>query len=252
MRYSVPIVFLFLIVISGCSRYNYAPVRSYHRDIPYSQKYYTVRRGDTLYGIGVRSGHGYKALARWNHLHRPYFLQVGQRLKLFNSSAKAGKAIGKVKKTRRQSQKKYKTHSKTRNKSQKNPSLSYGNQKLLKFHWQWPLKGKIVKTFSQTNRKGIDIKGWLGQKVRAAAAGKVVYSGQGLVGYGNLIIIRHNGSFLSAYANNRRLLVREGQTVKKGQAIAEVGRLRGKVASLHFEIRNKGNPVNPLLYLPKK
>ena len=119
-------------------------------------------------------------------------------------------------------------------------------------HWQWPVKGKILKNFYQTGKKGIDILGKYGQSVRSAALGKVVYSGDGLIGYGNLVIIKHNDLYLSAYANNRRLLVNEGQQVKKGQEIAEIGRAKDKTSTLHFEIRKNGKPVNPVNFLPKK
>ena len=121
---------------------------------------------------------------------------------------------------------------------------------MLKLYWQWPIKGKIIKNFFKTNRKGIDISGTTGQKVTAAAAGEIVYSGFGLKGYGHLLIIKHNARYLSAYANNRKLLVKEGQRVKKGQAVAEMGILNGKQIALHFEIRKNGKPVNPLNYLP--
>jgi lipoprotein NlpD len=110
----------------------------------------------------------------------------------------------------------------------------------------------VLKRFSKKSNSGIDIAGRIGQKVRSAASGRVVYSGSGLAGYGNLLIIKHNSLYLSAYANNSLLLVKEGQTVKKGQVIAKVGRVGGHQVSLHFEIRKNGKPVNPLRYLPKK
>ncbi len=246
------IAWVLLTIVTACGERNYAPVRSYYRDIPKTQKFYIVHKGDTLYAIGYRSGHGYRTLARWNDLKPPYHLEVGQIIALYDAKKRAGNTYRKLKKTRNQSHKNHKTAHKTRSQSQKNPSFSYANKKLLKLTWHWPLRGKILKSFSQTQNKGIDISGRLGQKVKAAAAGKVVYSGKGLVGYGNLLIIRHNRDFHTAYANNRRLLVKEGQRVKKGQAIAEVGKLRGVKPSLHFEIRKKGKPVNPLWYLPKK
>lgn len=124
-------------------------------------------------------------------------------------------------------------------------------KKKLKVAWQWPLTGVIAKKFSQTGRKGIDIVGKVGTIVRAAADGKVVYSGEGLIGYGNLLIIKHSDQLLSAYAKNRRLLVREGQNVRKGQVIAEVGAIAGQHPVLHFEIRKNGKPVDPMLYLSK-
>ena len=121
---------------------------------------------------------------------------------------------------------------------------------MLKLAWQWPIRGRLVKSFSQTGNKGIDISGKIGQSIKAAANGKVVYRGHGLIGYGNLLIIKHNYLYLSAYANNRRLLVKEGQDIKKGQVIAEMGLGKGKKAALHFEIRKNGKSVNPLNYLP--
>lgn len=235
------ILAMFLIGCAGTR--NYAPVRTYRQDISSKQRYYTVRRGDTLYAIGFRSGHGYKRLAQWNSIVPPYRLHVGQKIRLF--MPKQGVKL--------QSKKQVKNRviKKTRNSSQKSPANSTDNKKVLKLSWQWPLSGKVIKYFSASDDKGIDIRGKLGQKVLAAAAGKVVYSGNGLVGYGNLLIIKHNSLYLSAYGNNRRLLVKEGQHVSKGQAIAEVGKAGGTQTSLHFEIRKRGKPVNPLNYLPK-
>jgi len=231
------------LLLMGCSS-NYVPVRNYYRDIPKSQKYYTVHKGDTLYAIGIRSGHGYKRLAKWNNLSPPYRLFIGQKIKLFKPKQRF--TVQDRKRLKR------KGIEKTRNISQKKPLISNNKKKMLKFNWQWPIKGKILKNFSQTGNKGIDISGKLGQVVKAAASGKVVYSGHGLIGYGNLLIIKHSFFYLSAYANNHRLLVKEGQSIRKGQVIAEVGKVRGAQASLHFEIRKKGKPVNPVNYLPKK
>ena len=118
-------------------------------------------------------------------------------------------------------------------------------------NFQWPIKGKIKKNFFQTNRKGIDIVGKIGQAVRASEAGKVVYCGQGIIGFGHTIVIKHNDMYLSAYANNSRLLVQEGDYVKKGQNIAQAGISVSKTAMLHFEIRKKGKSVDPLTLLPK-
>lgn len=124
-------------------------------------------------------------------------------------------------------------------------------KKTLKISWQWPLKGVIAKNYSQTGRKGLDIAGKFGESVRAAADGRIVYCGQGLIGYGNLVIVKHDSHFLSAYGNNSRLLVQEGDIVKTGQRIAEVGIGKGKKAVLHFEIRKDGKPVDPIQHLPK-
>ena len=120
--------------------------------------------------------------------------------------------------------------------------------------WIWPVKGKLLNTFSMTqlDRRGIDIGGRLGQTVRATAAGKVVYSGNGLVGYGNLIIIKHNETYLSAYAYCKERLVNEGRIVKAGAIIAKMGLHKNKLAKLHFEIRKNGKSVDPMNYLPNK
>jgi lipoprotein NlpD len=120
-----------------------------------------------------------------------------------------------------------------------------------RIEWIWPAKGRIVTGFSEAaSLKGIDIAGTAGQPVAASAGGKVVYAGTGLRGYGKLIIIKHNGTFLSAYAHNREILVKEGQQVVKGQKIAEMGNTDADQVKLHFEIRRHGKPMDPLRYLP--
>ncbi len=120
-----------------------------------------------------------------------------------------------------------------------------------KVDWVWPAKGKILTGFSEAaSLKGIDIAGTSGQAVAASAGGKVVYAGTGLRGYGKLIIIKHNGTYLSAYAHNKEILVKEGQQVNRGQRIAEMGNTDADQVKLHFEIRRQGKPVDPLRYLP--
>lgn len=118
--------------------------------------------------------------------------------------------------------------------------------------WRWPARGRIVRPFQGTGKgKGIDIAGTLGKPIKAAASGVVVYSGNGLKGYGNLIIIKHNEDFLSAYAHNRELMVKEGERVGLGQEIARMGQTDAEQVKVHFEIRYKGKPVNPMHFLPK-
>lgn len=246
----------FLLFFYGCSqKYNFAPVKSSvgkpkkiktttkPSTSNISDRYYTVKEGDTLYSIGFRSGHGYLSLSKWNRIPSPYEIHVGQKIQLFAPPktkiilSKDIKPLGSTKKSRPSSQKK--------------AEVSSPKKKVLKLTWQWPIRGTVSRSFYQTGKKGIDIAAKNDLVVNAAAAGKVVYSGNGLIGYGNLLIIKHNYLYLSAYANNRRLLVNEGQVVKKGQAIAEVGRGKGSGPELHFEIRKNGKPVNPVLYLPK-
>lgn len=235
----------FILYAQGCtSNKNYALVLDYKQDWSVNTKYYKVEQYDTLYSIGFRSNYGYKKLATWNKIPPPYVLKIGQKLKLFQSKkyrTKYTRPKNKPKKI------------KTNNSPPKKSSVVVTNhKKSLKLYWVWPLKGRVLKMFSKTSNKGIDIVGKVGQDVKSAEAGKVVYGGSGLVGYGNLLIIKHNDLYLSAYANNSRLLVKEGQFVKKQQVIAKVGRVRGKKALLHFEIRKNGKPINPLKYLPIK
>ncbi len=119
-------------------------------------------------------------------------------------------------------------------------------------NWSWPVEGKVVETFNETRNKGIDIVGKEGDAVVAAADGQVVYSGSGLRGYGNLVIVKHEDEYISAYAHNRQILVKQGQSVKRGQKIAELGKTDADVPKLHFEIRRQGKPIDPLTVLPKR
>ena len=118
--------------------------------------------------------------------------------------------------------------------------------------WAWPSNGKLLAGFSEPANKGIDLAGRIGDPVLAAAAGKVVYSGQGLRGYGKLVIIKHNKTFLSAYAHNSNILVKEGQSVTRGQRIAEIGNTDSDTPKLHFEIRRFGKPTDPIKFLPAR
>ena len=118
--------------------------------------------------------------------------------------------------------------------------------------WQWPSSGKVVQPFSESGNKGLDFGGKPGDPVLAAADGKVVYAGTGLRGYGELVIVKHNATYLSAYAHNRKILVKEGQQVSRGQKIAEMGNTDSETVKLHFEIRKQGKSVDPVQYLPKR
>ena len=139
----------------------------------------------------------------------------------------------------------------SKNNKEKTSIISIDNKKMLKLNFQWPINGKISRNFAQTDGKGIDIRGRTGQAVQATEAGKAVYCGQGLAGFGNLVIIKHNANYLSAYANNSKLYVEEGQQVDKGQTIGQVSSAGLKKGLLHFEIRKNGKPINPLTLMPK-
>ena len=200
---------------------------------------YKVKKGDTLYSISWRYGMDYKTLARINHIRSPYRIFVGQKL-LFKSYRKTASTSKKTTTTSKKTTKTVKSDTKS----------ALSNQRLT---WRWPTKGKVISTYSKSaaGRKGIDISGKSGQKVVAAASGKVVYSGNGLPRYGNLLIIKHNDVYLSAYAHNKSLLVKEGEYVKSGQRIALLGRTGTQRDQLHFEIRRNGKPVDPMRFLPK-
>ena len=199
----------------------------------------TVRKGDTLNALAQQYRVSARQLASINGLRPPYTIKTGQTLKLTAAKTRPAPTTKPSKATSTAS-----TSSKT-----SGTSLSADNKNII---WQWPVKGKLITTFksNKTGRKGIDIAGKEGEGIRAAAAGKVVYSGNGLISYGNLVIIKHNRSYLSAYAHNRKLLVKEGEVIKTGQKIAELGKTGADSPRLHFEIRKNGKPVNPLKYLP--
>jgi lipoprotein NlpD len=210
-----------------------------------STGWYTVKRSDTLYSIAWRYGLDYKQLARWNKIDVGSPIHPGQHLRLVNPGNKvaaANSAKSSSNKTKAKSTTKTKTKTKTATTSGRDP-----------IKWIWPTQGKPLNTFlaSKLDRRGIDIAGKAGQPVQAVAAGKVVYSGNGLVGYGNLIIIKHSDTYLSAYAYCQERLVEEGRLVKSGKVIARMGR-KDNTAKLHFEIRRNGKPVDPMKYLPKR
>ena len=204
-----------------------------------------VRRGDTLYSIARKHGVAVADMARWNGLQPPYTIYPGQRLVL--GSGSGGKAPATAPGTATA-----KTPPATTT-----PPRAPGPAAApvaSNVRWQWPAQGVMLSRYVEGNatRQGIDIGGSSGQAVNATAEGVVVYSGTGLVGYGELIIIKHNEQWLSAYGHNRKRLVSEGQAVKAGQQIAEMGRTGTDRDKLHFEIRYNGKPVDPLLYLPKR
>ena len=205
-----------------------------------------VQKGDTLYSIARRNNVSVGDLARWNSLPEPHTIYPGQRLWLGQSGGGRGTATAP---TRTVVAPKPSNGASTPAPApvQKAPASSG-------FAWRWPAQGVLLSTYVDGNatRQGIAIGGSSGQPVVSAADGVVVYSGAGLVGYGELIIVKHNEQWLSAYGHNRSRLVAEGTKVKAGQQIAEMGRSGTDREKLHFEIRYNGKPVDPLLYLPKR
>ena len=206
---------------------------SMHQALTSSAKTYRVQAGDTLSAIAWRSQQDLQVLARLNGLQPPYLIRVGQVLRL--------RAPNSVSTSRRSPAAKPRSPPTTR---PINPSA---------LEWVWPLTGQVMATFKagDPRRKGIKLAAALGTPVQAAAAGRVVYSGNGLIGYGQLIIIKHTADFLSAYGHNRKLLVKTGQSVTKGQKIAELGRTNADKIWLHFEVRQHGQPIDPLRVLPQ-
>jgi lipoprotein NlpD len=186
---------------------------------------YVVRRGDTLFAIARRFGLDYRDIARWNRLGDGSLIYPGQRLRL----APPGRTV-----------------------TASAPGDD-GSDAAPVAAWRWPTSGTVVAAFGQSRKAatGILIAGRSGQPIEAAAAGEVVYAGSGLTGYGQLVILKHNATWLSAYGHNQELLVREGERVRTGQQIATMGAGAGFDAVLHFEIRRNGTAVDPLPYLPQ-
>lgn len=215
---------------------------------------YTVKHGDTLYYVAWITGTDVRALAAKNHLKEPYDLDVGQVLhvggsttvqtKTVTTTNKAGTTQSQSKQTQVvQTPKTTTTAAKTQAATTTKTVAANTQSNII---WVWPAKGKVTKS---TN--GIDIAGHLGDKVVAAAAGQVVYVGNDVAGYGNLIIIKHNDDYLTAYGHNQSFLVKEGQSVKAGQQIATMGNTGTNLVKSHVEVRYKTESVDPLKYFPK-
>ncbi len=211
----------------------------------------TVRRGDTLYAIARQQNITPRDLAAWNRLSEPYTIYPGQSLKLYPPTSSTGTVV-----STSTPQRPAGTTSSTPGVSRPatTPNTPAPAPVKSNISWRWPADGVVVGRYvaGDATKQGIDIAGSSGQAVRAAANGVVVYSGAGLVGYGELIIIKHNEQWLSAYGHNRKRLVNEGQNVKAGEQIAEMGRTGANRDMLHFEIRYNGKPVDPQQYLPQK
>ena len=208
-----------------------------------ADSYHVVRSGETLYTIAWRYGRDYRDLARWNRLGDGSLIYPGQviQLKPPSGTRQPPSAAG---------QQTTGSGSRPSRAPEALPSIPAELPPPL----AWPTSGQVVVEFGGRpgSGTGVLIDGRAGQPIRAAAAGRVVYSGGGLIGYGHLVIIKHNDTYLSAYGHNASLLVREGETIQKGQRIATMGEGPGREPRLHFEIRRNGQPVDPRQFLPAR
>jgi len=239
-------VVLLILLTAACTGHKgLAPVddRAGQTQRSGSAVWHTVRSGDTLFSIAFAHGRDFRAVARLNKIEPPYTIYPGQRIQIRTHE-----------KRRSRSQKKRTPASVVTNKQHDNKARKSPVRAASSVSWVWPVAGKVIRNYKANapRKKGIGISGRRGQAVTAAASGKVVYSGDGLIGYGKLIIIKHNESYLSAYAHNRRVDVKEGQLVKRGEKISSMGDNENNQPMLHFEIRKNGKPVNPLAYLPRR
>lgn len=222
--------------------------------------YYTVKPGDTLYRIALENGQAPRDVQAWNNLANPNLIEVGQVLRVapptpvatapvaapLPSSAVVGRPIGQANGTAAPAP------GATAPAATPAPAPAPESAGADDVAFVWPAQGAVIANFDEARNKGVSIAGKLGDPVLAAADGRVVYAGAGLRGYGNLVILKHNNTFLTAYAHNQALLVREDQQVRQGQRIAEMGSSDTDRVKLHFEVRRQGKPVDPLSYLPKK
>ncbi|CCQ09555.1 Lipoprotein NlpD [Pseudoalteromonas luteoviolacea B = ATCC 29581] len=266
-------LFSIVLLLSACSsRHNPAPVSSLKthptsltKKINIQGSRYTVKKGDTLFSIAFSANQDYRTLARNNGIAPPYVIYPGQILNVENPANKnkkrkkytslSNKSSSQQRNSNKiakkdldpQNQREYVQKEATKKTSHTNQLGAKGVQ------WRWPASGKITRRFSDKDNgyKGLQISNKEGTQVVAAASGVVVYAGNALRGYGNLIILKHNDDYLSAYAHNSKLLVREQQQIKVGQKIAEMGSTDAEESALRFEIRYQGQAVDPVNYLPK-
>lgn len=243
------VVFIALHLLGCSGNRPYAPVVERQAVVTRIPDTHRVVYGDTLYSIAWRYGVDYKQLAKINGIGSPYLIKIGEQIKLkavSGSPHQNNKTAPAARHTRQTKSPERPVASATGRKEQSRPVPKVSDD------WYWPAKGPLLNAYSKTGKinKGIDIGGKLGDAVYSTQAGTVVYAGNGLVGYGNLVIIKHNARYLSAYAHNSRILVSEGQRVRAGMKVAEMGSSGTSRPMLHFEIRREGKPVDPMVLLP--
>ncbi|RQZ85141.1 LysM peptidoglycan-binding domain-containing protein [Burkholderia cepacia] len=223
--------------------------------------YYRVKPGDTLYRIALENGQNYRDIAAWNNLANPNQIEVDQLLRVSPQAGAAvagtqvaapigGAAVATAPLSSGPATPAAGTSSVAPPPVAAAASSDTATAPSGPVTFAWPARGPVLNGFDDAKNKGVNIGGTAGEAVKAAADGRVVYSGNGLRGYGNLIIIKHDATYLTAYAHNRALMVKEGDAVTKGQKIAEMGNSDSDRVMLHFEVRRQGKPVDPLKYLP--
>jgi len=227
--------------------------------------HYTVKPGDTLIRIGLDSGQNWRDIARWNGLENPNLIEVGQTLRVIPPTGATPAPPTAVVVARPVTSTPV-VPTQAPSAVASGPTVAAAPAVFAaapvavppavapdeEIPWMWPARGAVISGFDEVKNKGLDIAGALGEPVVAAADGRVVYVGAGLRGYGNLIIVKHNATYLTAYAHNQTLLVKEDQTVRRGQKIAEMGSSDADRVKLHFEVRRQGKPVDPAKYLPAR
>jgi lipoprotein NlpD len=241
------------VLLCSCASQKPAPVedrraRAPERSRPQAQPaqkpaadgQYTVKRGDTLYSIALENGADYRELAQWNDIDDPAKIRVGQVLKVKPPETQ-------VQVSRARMPEKVETRPLDSSSPPPKVAPAPSPEKTV---FMWPARGKVISPFSEKRNKGIDIDGRLGDPVVAAAAGRVTYVGTGIPGLGKLVVIKHDNAYITVYAHNRDVLVKEQQSVSRGQKIAELGNSDADRPKLHFQIRKGSAPVDPMLYLP--
>lgn len=247
-------ILIILLCLVSCAS-NRAPVQDITVAGGSTLSHHIVSRGETLYSIAWRYGLDYKDLASRNGVDRNFTIFPGQKIYLAGTAPKVSAAVPSPARPQANPQPSSQPQPPRSKTTTSGPGVTKPvSTPASRVNWQWPAAGRVLAGFSSQKslHMGVDIEGRLGESVVAAADGVVVYAGSGIRGYGNLLIVKHNDVFLSAYAHNSKLLVEEKTTVRRGQKIAEIGNSGTDRSKLHFEIRREGKPVDPLQYLPKR
>lgn len=276
--YGIRLIYISIMALFLMTACSSPPATVVNRDQPPSRKLqeHLVGPGETLYSIAWRYDVEHRRLAQRNGIKPPFTIYPGQVLKLDVAGVSASVSTGKSAPSKSASKPAANSTNtptptasprpvapplkpETNTSRSTNTTASPGSSSTVTLpsgtpNWRWPVQGRVLRAFGASTglNQGIDISGNLGDSVQAAAPGQVVYAGSGLRGYGNLVILKHNDTYLSAYAHNRRLRVTEGDVVKAGDTIAEMGSSGTEKVKLYFEIRRDGKPVDPIRHLPKR